>query len=245
MDALILAAGKGERLMPLTDKVPKPMLLINGKPSLEYLILLCKKHGIKNIAINTSYLAEKIKSYFGDGSNFGVKIYYSFEPVLLGTSGALNNFRNLLTETFVVIYGDNLTDIDLSKMLQHHKSNKAIATLAIRKKSKDYKTQSLIMADKNLKLIKFIEKPSNEELEKYSFDYKWINSGIYILEPEIFDFIPEGFSDFGYDIFPKLIENNKRMYGFIMDDYYFREIGKINKYHMAKNEIESKKVTLK
>ena len=113
MKALILCAGKGERLRPLTDTIPKPMVPINNKPLLEYNILLCKKHGITEIAINTSYLPEQIKQYFGNGEKFGVNIHYSYEPELLGTSGSVNNFRDFLDETFVVIYGDAVTDIDL------------------------------------------------------------------------------------------------------------------------------------
>jgi len=244
MKALILCAGKGERLRPLTNNMPKPMVLINGKPTLEYLIFLLKKHNINEVAVNTSYLPEKIKEYFGNGNKFGVKINYSLEPELLGTSGALNNFRDFFTETFVVICGDNITDIDLTKMIDYHKKKKAIATIAIRKKPKDYKTQSLIFADDKLKITKFIEKPSDKEVEKLVKDYKLINSGIYIFEPEILNFIPKGFSDFSYDIFPDLIKNKKNIFGFNIDDYYFREIGKIEKYNLAKEEIESGKVKL-
>ena len=104
MKALILCAGKGERLKPLTAAIPKPMIQIKNKPVLEYLIMLCKKHGIKEIAINTSYLPEKIKECFANGEKFGVKIIYSFEKELLGTAGALNNFRDFFNESFFVIY---------------------------------------------------------------------------------------------------------------------------------------------
>jgi len=135
MKAIILCAGRGERLRPLTDTIPKPMIPINNKPVLEYIINLLKKNGIKDIAINTSHLPEKIREYFGDGKKFGVKITYSFEPEMLGTSGALNNFRHFFNtnEPFLVFYGDNITNIDLKKMLEFHKQKNAIATLALRK----------------------------------------------------------------------------------------------------------------
>jgi NDP-sugar pyrophosphorylase family protein len=244
MKAIILSAGKGERLQPITNTIPKPMVPINSMPLLEYNILLCKKHGIKDIAINTSHLPEKIKDFFGNGEKWGVNIHYSYEPELLGTSGALNNFRELLDETFIIIYGDNLTDIDLTKMEEHHKNKNSIITLALRKMPKDYKTQSLLFADDNLKLTKFYEKPTDEEVESLSREFKLINSGIYICEPEILNHVPSGFSDFARNIFPELIKNQKNIFGFMIDDYHFREVGKIEKYELAKNEIESGKVKL-
>jgi len=243
MKAIILAAGKGERLRPLTKKLPKPMLPINGKPSIEYLILLLKKYGINEIGINTSYLPEKIKSYLSSGEKWKVKIRTSYEKELLGTSGALNNFRDFLNEPFILIYGDNITDIDLKKMIDYHKRKKSVATIALRKKPKYYKTQSLVIANKKLRLKKFIEKPSKEQVKLNSKREKLINSGIYIFQPEILKYIPKGFSDFGYDIIPKLIENEK-VYGYIMKDCYYREIGKIEKYNLAKEEIESGKVKI-
>jgi D,D-heptose 1,7-bisphosphate phosphatase len=243
MRAIILAAGRGERLKPMTDKLPKPMVLIDGRPSLEYLILLCKKYGIKDIAINTSYLPEKIREYFEDGKKWDVRLKFSFESELLGTAGALNNFRDFFDEPFFVIYGDAITNIDLTKMMSFHLKKKGIATLALRKKPKDYKTQSLILEDNGL-ITKFIEKPSEEQVNQFSGEYKLINSGIYILNPKILKEIPQGFSDFAYDIFPKIIEKKEKIYGFMMDDYYFREIGNINKYNIAREEIESGKIDL-
>src|SRR3989344_610189 len=244
MKAIILCAGKGERLKPLTDKIPKPMMPINNMPLLQYNILLCKTHGINKIAINTSYLADKIKEYFGDGKKWGVELIYSFEKELLGTAGALNNFKNFLDETFCVIYGDNITDINLSEMLHYHKSKNSIATLALREKPWDYKTQSLILADENLKIREFLEKPSQELVNTLSGQYKLINSGIYILEPDILNYISGLHSDFGYNIFPKLTKGNNNIYGFIMDKYYFREIGNLEKYNLAKEDIESGKIKL-
>jgi histidinol-phosphate phosphatase family protein len=245
MKALILAAGRGERLQPLTNTTPKPMVLINGKPLLEYALLLCKKHNISDIAINTSYLPEKITEYFGNGSKWNVNIKYSFEPELLGTSGALNNFRDFFNDTLLIFYGDNLTDINLTEMLKYHKEKQGVATLALRKKPVDYKTQSgIIVLDKESRIIKFKEKPSEEELQQLAGDFKLLNSGIYILEPSALRFIPQGFSDFSYDVFPKLIESGEKIFGFMMDQYYFREVGKLDKYEKAKQEIETGQIKL-
>lgn len=243
--AIILCAGEGTRLLPLTKDTPKPVIPINNIPLLEYNIRLCKFHGIKDIFINTSYLPEKIKDYIGDGERLGVNITYSYEPQLLGTSGALNNFKQFLKgEAFAVIYGDNLTDIDLRKMFEYHKAKGGIATLALRKKPKDYKTQSLILADKDSMLTEFIEKPSDDLVAKKAPNFKLINSGIYFCDPRVLDYIPKGFSDFAYDIFPNIINKKEKIYGFLMDDYYFREVGKIEKYNIAKDEIESGKIKL-
>lgn len=239
MKALILCAGKGTRLMPLTEKMPKPLIPINNKPVLEYLILLCKKHGVDEIFINTSHLPEKIKEYFGNGEKWGVKIIYSYEPELLGTSGALNNFKTFLNETFFLIYGDNVTDIDLTRMLKFHKKNNALATLALRKKSKEQKAASFVTMNDKFQLTSVVEKPSDTEFNKLCKNFYLSNSGIYVLEPKILKCIPKGFSDFAYDIFPKLIKKGKKLAGFMMDEYYFREVGKIEKYKLAKNEIES------
>ncbi|MCX6750716.1 MAG: nucleotidyltransferase family protein [Candidatus Pacearchaeota archaeon] len=191
MKALILCAGEGKRLMPLTEKTPKPMVLINGKPLLEYNIKLLKFYGIKDIAINTSHLPEKIKEYFGDGEKWGVKITYSYEPNLLGTAGALNNFRDFFgKDDFFVIAADNLTDI-------HLKKNFAEAT-------------------------------------------KFENRSIYLFNNKILNYIPShGFSDFGNEIFPKLIKNNEKIFCFDMGDCYFRGIENINLYQEAKKEIET------
>lgn len=238
MKAIILCAGRGERLMPLTQNIPKPMIKIKGKPILWYNISLCKKYGISDIAVNTSYLPEKIKDYFEDGKEFGVNIVYSYEPELLGTSGALNNFRDFLDDDFIVIYGDCVSNIDFGKMLEYHKKNKPIATIALRKKPKEYKTQSLILADEQLNIINFLEKPSQELVDKFSSEFKLINSGIYILSPKILAYIRDGFSDFGYNIFPLLIEKKEKIKGFMIDEFFYREIGTVEKYMLAKKEVE-------
>ena len=250
MKAIILCAGKGERLIPLTNTLPKPMIPINNKPLLEYIIRLCKKHGIDDIAINTSYLPGKIREYFKDGSKFGVKIKYSFEPEMLGTAGALNNFRDFFTssEPFLVIYGDNLTDINLKEMFNFHKEKRALATLFLHKQEMaDEKTTSgaVVFNSENM-ITHIIENPDEKEkefLKNLPENKKLTNSGIYILNPEILKFIPEGFSDFARDIFPKLLQKGKKLFAYSFK-CYFREIGQLQRYNLAKQEIESGKIKL-
>jgi len=244
MKALILCAGEGARLRPLTEKIPKPMILINKKPLLEYNIELLKSYGVKEIAINTSYLPEKIKEYFGDGSKFGVKLKYSYEPKLLGTAGALNNFRNFFNETFVILYGDIVTNLDIGSMIKNHNSLGGIATLALRKNTLNKNSGGFVTMNKNFQVKKFIEKSNTEKRENCSIENFWKNSGIYVLEPDVIKYIPNGFSDFGKDIFPKILESKRKVFGYDMKDYYFREVGEIKKYETAKKEIESGLVEL-
>ena len=243
MKALILCAGEGTRLRPLTEDTPKPMVRIKNKPILEYNIRLCKKYGIEDIAINTSYLPKKIKEYFGDGSRLGVRLRYSYESELLGTAGALNNFSDFFKDTFVVIYGDNLTDIDLEKMVDYHKSKKGMATLALRKKPED-PSSGYVILDSHSQIQNFIEKPSNKERAYFKNQSSWENLGIYVLEPKILKHIPQGFSDFGRNIFPELIKGKEKIFGFDMSNYYFGEIGQVKRFLKVKEDIESGLVKL-
>ncbi|MBU2576897.1 MAG: nucleotidyltransferase family protein [Nanoarchaeota archaeon] len=201
MKAVLLSAGFGERLRPLTNNLPKVLVPVNNKPCLQYNIENLKEQGINEFLINTHYLPERIKEYFGDGSMFGVQIKYSYEPKILGTSGALNNFKNELTETFIVIYGDAISNINLKEALLIHKKNNAEATIIL-DKLRSQKGKGVVIA-KNNKVISFIEKPERE------IPRGLINSGVYILEPSILKKIPQGFSDFGKDILPNLAEEGK------------------------------------
>lgn len=248
MKALILCAGKGERLMPLTENTPKPMLLIDNKPVLEYLILLCKKHGITEIAINTSHFPEKIKKYFGTGEKWGVKLHYSFEPELLGTSGALNNFKDFFDDTFFVIYGDNITDLNLTEMLEFHKKKEnALATMYLYRESMvDEKTSiGRVVVDENKeKVLEIVENPNEidaKRLQKIPEDRKLLNAGIYIMETQVVDLIPEGFSDFAKNILPKVLEKGE-VYAYQDPSCYLKEIGQMMRYEIAKEDIESGKV---
>lgn len=197
MRALLLAAGFGTRLKPLTDKIPKAMVPINGKPCLEYHLESLRDKGITEFAINTHYLPEKIKEYFGDGSKWGVSIRYSFEePEILGTAGALNNFRDFFNEDFIVVYADVFANFQLSKILKVHQKNKGIATILL-DDQRPMEGKGVVEFNGE-KVTRFVEKP----LE--IIPNALINSGFYILTPEVLKSIPLGFSDFGKDILPKL-----------------------------------------
>jgi len=247
--AIILCAGEGTRLLPLTKNIPKPMIPIKGHPLLEYNIMLCKKNDIKEIFINTSYLPEKIKKYFRDGRKWGVKIKYSYEKNLLGTAGALKNFeKDLKGEAFVVIYGDNLTNLNLKEMIKSHKEKTAFATLFIyREKISDKEsTPGIIVVNKKKKVKKIIENPSTkevEELRRIPESKKYINAGVYIFNPKIFNYINKSPSDFSKDIFPKIIKFRKKIFGFT-SPCFFRELGSKERYNLTEKEISNNKINL-
>lgn len=212
MNAVILAAGKGTRLGSITAATPKPLLTLRGKPVLKHLVELCAAHGVTDLHINTHYLAEDIRAAMGDGSSFGVRITYSYEEALLGTAGALNNFREALAgDDFFVIYGDNLMDYDLSAMLEAHRHFGGMVTVAFYERE-DVSLSGIAVLDENRRILRFIEKPKPHEQVS-----KLVNCGLYVCHADILEHIPEGASDFGRDIFPALLARGAAMYGVVMD----------------------------
>jgi len=229
MKAMILAAGAGTRLRPLTDPIPKPMVPILNTPVMAYSLKLLAKHGIKDVIANTHYKAHYITDFFGDGSRFGVNLRYSYEEELLGTAGGVKNNRNFLDTTFFVLSGDALTDIDLTAMYEFHRSNNALATIAL-KPVKNVSNFGVVVTDEDYRIRSFQEKPKKKEALS-----NVVNTGIYLFEPEIFDYIPDGFYDFGRDLFPKLLDLDVNFYGFVTEDYW-SDIGTLDAYHRAQTE---------
>ena len=216
MKALILAAGLGSRL---GLDIPKPMYTILGKPILEHNILLLKKHNIENIYINLHHMPDVIKNYFGDGSKWNVNITYSFEENLLGTAGTVKNLTSFWDETpFFVLYGDNYTNINLTEMLELHKTTKPLATVALFDPKVSLNSGiagGIITMDEDNNIHSFIEGKENGG--------KWyVNAGVYILESKILDLLPNGFpSDFGKDIFPKLLKDGILLKGYLTTGFVF------------------------
>ncbi len=231
MKAVIVAGGRGVRLKPITDRLPKVMTEVAGKPILEHNLDLLKKNGINDFIFSLCYLPEPIVSHFGDGSKFGVKISYIFEKAgkALGTAGAVFGAKKFVKDTFIVTYGDILRDLDTRKMIDQHWKNKVIATIAVYKNSHS-NPKSVIEIDRNNRVIKFTERPVNISNRKTI----WSNASFYIFEPEIFDFIPSTVkSDFGHDIFPNLVKSKKQICTFISDGYFI-DIGDSNKLSSAR-----------
>jgi len=237
MKAIIIAGGRGERLKPITNTVPKPMLEIDGKPILLHIVRHLKENGIKDFIIALCFLPEIITKFFGDGSKFGVNIKYTYEnpEKPLGTAGSITLAKSLINKTFIVTYADILRKLDIKQMITFHKSNQAFATLNIYKRpSQDAKSQILT---KNNKIIQFIERPSESDLKK---KFLWTNGSFYIFEPEIFKHIPDNKRvDFGFDIFPKL-SLEKKVFAYKTTDY-FVDIGSLEKLEFARISFPKRK----
>lgn len=232
MKAIIIAGGRGERLKPITNKIPKPMVEISGRPVLLHIINLFKKNGISDFIISLCYLPNVITDFFGDGSKFGVNIIYTYENTQnpLGTAGAMSLAKNLIDNTFIVTYADIIRNLDINEIIDFHRRKRSFATINIYKKD-SRGAKSAIIINKNKQVVKFIERPNQINKEQ---KYIWVNASFYVFEPEILRFIPSGKKvDFGFDIFPKLLKSNKNVYGFISDGYLV-DIGNIEKLEYAK-----------
>ncbi len=211
MQALILAAGEGTRLGNRTTSVPKPMLEIAGKPVLEHNVLLLARFGIGNITINTYHQPQYIVDHFGDGSRFGVKISYSHERQLLGTAGALVPLIDVLSKTFVVVFGDNISTCNLGRALDLHRARRADATVALFHRE-DVRASGVAEIDSDDRIRQFVEKPTAEQTSS-----KWVNAGIVFAEPALLNYVPRDRpSDLGRDVFPQMLKNGGRLFGYRM-----------------------------
>lgn len=204
--AFILAGGKGERLRPLTDDAPKPMILVHGKPIVQYGIERLISLGVKKIVLGVSYKAEKIKEYFGDGEKFGAEIFYSTENGFLGTGGALKNAQNFIGGKFVMLNGDTLMDVDFKKLNELHEEKKALGTIAL-VQVKDVSSYGVARFTGG-KITEFVEKPKPENAPS-----KWVNTGAYILEKNTIEMIPDEFNLIEKTLFP-LLASGGNLYGF-------------------------------
>ena len=223
--AMVLAAGLGTRLRPLTDLISKPMAPIVNKPVMEHIIELLVKHNFKDIVCNLHWYPEAIKDYFGDGSKWGINISYSYEENLMGTAGGVKNVEGFFEDlTFLIMSGDALTDIDLTEVLHFHKSKGGIATLVLTEVD-DPSQYGVVLVDKDERIIGFQEKPlSGEEKSNLA------NSGIYVFEHDIFNYIPEKtFYDFGKNVFPDLLLKEIPYYGF-KHNKYWNDVGGLEEY---------------
>jgi mannose-1-phosphate guanylyltransferase/phosphomannomutase len=236
MRAVILAGGRGTRLLPLTEKLPKPLVPLLNKPVMEYSIELLKEHGITEIIITVQYLSEKISNYFGDGSQWGVQITYIAEHTPLGTAGSVKNAEHLLDEPFLVISGDALTDFDLMKGVDFHLQKHSLLTIFMKEVKKPNKF-GIIQTDEEGHVRKFLEKPLKDQ--EFS---KVVNTGIYVVDPFVLCMMEkEKEYDFSKDIFPKLIKTGMSLYGYQANGYW-KDIGSHEDYRQAQYDMLDKKV---
>jgi mannose-1-phosphate guanylyltransferase/phosphomannomutase len=241
MKAVVMAGGEGTRLRPLTSHRPKPLAPVLNKPIMEHIILLLKEHGITEIVVTLHYLADEIEGYFGDGSDWGVQLYYSVEDTPLGTAGSVKQAEALLRdEPFVIVSGDALTDIDLGKAIEYHQRKQSLATIVLSHVPNPLEF-GVVITDDDGRIRRFLEKPSWGEVFSDT-----VNTGMYILEPSVFDYMePAKSYDWSQDIFPQILEEEKPLFGYIMPDYWC-DVGNLNQYREAQYTVldGNTKVTL-
>jgi mannose-1-phosphate guanylyltransferase len=205
MKAMVLAAGKGTRLFPLTGVLPKPMAPVAGKPVLQHIFDLLARASVEEIHVNLHYLANTILGLYGEETRVdGAKIHFTREEWLTGTAGGVKRLASVgdFDETFVVIMGDALTDVDMCELVAFHKEKRAIATLTL-KRVGDTSKYGVAELDAEKNILRFQEKPEAQEAAS-----NLANTGVYVLEPEVLDYIPEGaFFDFAKNVFPQLLES--------------------------------------
>ena len=227
MKAVVMAGGEGTRLRPLTSNQPKPMVPVAGKPCMEHIIDLLRKHGMTDIVVTVAYLPQVIRGYFDDGGELGIELHYSVEETPLGTAGSVKNAAELLDETFLVISGDALCDFDLRALVEAHKRLGAVATLAL------YSVENplefgVVITDSEGRVERFLEKPSWGQVFSDT-----INTGVYVLEPEVLAAVPDGTAyDFSKQLFPDLLRRGKPVYGHLVEGYW-QDIGNLDQYRKA------------
>jgi mannose-1-phosphate guanylyltransferase / phosphomannomutase len=225
MRAVLMAGGSGTRLRPLTCDLPKPMVPILNRPIAEHIINLLKRHQITEVVATLHYLPDVMRDYFQDGSDFGVQMTYAVEEDQpLGTAGCVKNIAELLDDTFLVISGDSITDFDLSAAIEFHKSRNSKATLVLTRVPNPIEF-GVVITDEQMRIRRFLEKPSTSEIFSDT-----VNTGTYILEPSVLDYLPVNEeSDFSKDLFPLLLEKDEPMYGYIAEGYWC-DVGHLDAY---------------
>jgi mannose-1-phosphate guanylyltransferase / phosphomannomutase len=239
MKAVVMAGGEGSRLRPITANRPKPLVPVCNQPIMEHILTLLKRHGITDVVATVHFLAHEIQSYFGDGSEFGVSLSYSVEDTPLGTAGSVKKAESLIVPAggpsaggpFLIISGDALTDCDLSRALEFHRQKGSLATLILYRVPNPLEF-GVVITDEEGRIERFLEKPSWSEVFSDT-----VNTGMYILEPEIFQYMEPGRQyDWSQNIFPQLLRDGKPMYGYVMEEYW-TDIGSLTQYREAQEHL--------
>jgi mannose-1-phosphate guanylyltransferase / phosphomannomutase len=227
MKAVVMAGGEGTRLRPLTSNQPKPMVPIVGKPCMEHIVDLLRGYGIEDVIVTVAFLPQAIRSYFGDGESLGVNIEYSVEESPLGTAGSVRLASGRLDETFFVISGDALTDVNLQKIVAFHRKQGAAVTIGLKSVENPLEF-GIVVTDDDGRIERFLEKPSWGQVFSDT-----INTGIYVLEPEVLRHVPTDRPyDFSKELFPLLLEMGRPLYGYVFDEYW-QDIGNLEQFRQA------------
>jgi mannose-1-phosphate guanylyltransferase/phosphomannomutase len=232
MKAVVMAGGSGSRLRPLTIARPKALVPVVNQPVLGHIFNLLRLHDITEVVVTVHHMADHIQDYFGDGSSLGMTIQYSVEEIPLGTAGSVKKARQYLDDTFLVISGDAITDVDLSAVINFHRSRKALTTLTL-KHVTDPLDYGVAVADRRGRITHFMEKPDWGQVISDT-----VNMGIYVLEPEVLDRLePDHPYDFSQDVLPPLLSKGAPLYGYVADDCYWCDIGTVHTYMQALSDV--------
>ena len=233
-----MAGGAGTRLRPLTSNAPKPLLPLVNRPMMEHVINLLRRHGFEDIVVTVAYRANAIRTYFGDGSEFGVNIAYAAEETPLGTAGSVRNAMTQLDDTFLVISGDVVTDMDLGAIVEFHRQKSALVTIGL-KVMDDPLEFGIVITREDGSIERFLEKPTWGQVFSDT-----INTGVYVIEPQIFEYIAaDQPSDFSSDVFPALLEVGKPLFGHVTDCYW-EDVGTIEAYVRAHQDVLDERVAI-
>ena len=234
MEAMILAAGEGTRLRPHTLAVPKPMLSVAGRPTIEWILLWLRHYGIRDVVINLHHQPGPVIEHFGDGSALGMNITFSVEETILGTAGGVKRVENLFQGSFVVVYGDVLTDLDLGKLVEFHRARdgRPHVTLSLYAAPNPWEC-GIVAVDHNHRVTRFVEKPPRDQIFS-----NLTNAGILVVDPPILKHVPSaGFSDISHDLLPELLRSDVPIYAEPMDkEVYLIDIGTPEKYERVQHE---------
>src|SRR5207302_8394535 len=238
MKAVVMAGGEGTRLRPLTSNQPKPMVPIVGKPCMEHIVELLKRHGFEDVIVTVAFLPQAIRSYFGNGETLGVDIGYSVEESPLGTAGSVRRAAGRLDDTCLVISGDALCDVDLRGLVAAHREKGASVTIGL--KSVDNPLEfGIVVTDEDGRVERFLEKPSWGQVFSDT-----INTGIYVIEPEVLRHIPTDRPyDFSKELFPLLLEMGRPLYGFVLEGCW-QDIGNLDQFRQANFDALDERVRL-
>jgi mannose-1-phosphate guanylyltransferase / phosphomannomutase len=238
MKAVVMAGGEGTRLRPLTSNQPKPMVPVVGKPCMEHILELLREHGMGEVIVTVAFLPQAIRSYFGQGETLGMEIGYSVEESPLGTAGSVRLAGKQLDETFLVISGDALCDVDLSALVAFHKEKGAAVTIGLKSVENPLEF-GIVVTDEEGRIERFLEKPSWGQVFSDT-----INTGIYVMEPEVLKHVPgDRPYDFSKELFPYLLEMGRPLYGYVMDGYW-QDIGNLDQFRQANFDALEEKVRL-
>jgi mannose-1-phosphate guanylyltransferase/phosphomannomutase len=238
MKAVVMAGGEGTRLRPLTSNQPKPMVPVVGKPCMEHILELMRDHGMDEVIVTVAFLPQSIRSYFGQGETLGMQIGYSVEESPLGTAGSVRLAGKQLDETFLVISGDALCDVDLSALVAFHKEKGAAVTIGLKSVENPLEF-GIVVTDDEGRIERFLEKPSWGQVFSDT-----INTGIYVVEPEVLKHVPDDRPyDFSKELFPYLLEMGRPLYGYVMDGYW-QDIGNLDQFRQANFDALEEKVRL-